>query len=393
MRRLEATFAVPYHFPVVVVRNVFRPEETAFVDMVRRLEPARRHRLLVAVDDGLAAARPSLVADIERYVAAHGGSLTLVAPPVLVPGGEASKNDPSHTWRLVELINTHKIDRQSVIVAIGGGAALDTISFAAATGHRGIRVIRVPSTVLAQDDSGIAVKNGINAFGKKNFVGTFAPPFGVVIDPALLETLPLRDRIAGVAEIIKVALLKDAELFAEVERRAARLAAGDLESLEAVILPSLEWHLRHICGTGDPFEFGSARPLDFGHWAAHKLEALTSHRVRHGEAVAIGMALDVRYSVRAGHLDAATGERIIEVIRAAGLPTWDDALRARTPDGSLAVVAGLQEFREHLGGALHITLLQGIGQPFEVTDMQLDLVAEALADLTPVPRERPTPIS
>jgi 3-dehydroquinate synthase len=181
-----------------------------------------------------------------------------------------------------------------------------------------------------------------------------------------------------------VALLKDAGLFAEVERRAPHLATGELASLEAVILPSLEWHLRHICGTGDPFEFGSARPLDFGHWAAHKLEALTSHRVRHGEAVAIGMALDVRYSVRAGYLDAAAGERIIGVIRATGLPTWDDALQTRTPEGHLAVVAGLQEFREHLGGALHITLLKGVGQPFEVTDMDLGLVAQALADLTPV---------
>ena len=211
---------------------------------------------------------------------------------------------------------------------------------------------RVPSTVLAQDDSGIAVKNGINAFGKKNFVGTFAPPFGVVIDPALLETLPLRDRIAGVAEIIKVALLKDPGLFASVETLAARIAAGDLAALEAVILPSLEWHLKHICGTGDPFEFGSARPLGFGHWAAHKLEALTSHRVRHGEAVAIGMALDVRYSVRAGFLDAATADRILSVIRGTGLPTWDAALETRAADGALAVVAGLQDFREHLGGEI-----------------------------------------
>lgn len=393
MRRFEATFAVPYHFPVVVVRNVFRPEEPALVDLVRRLEPDRRHRLLVAVDDGLAAARPSLVADVEAYVAAHAGSLTLVAPSVFVPGGEASKNDPLQTWRLFELINAHGIDRQSVIVAIGGGAALDTISFAAATGHRGIRVIRIPSTVLAQDDSGIAVKNGINAFGKKNFVGTFAPPFGVVIDPALLDTLPLRDRIAGVAEIIKVALLKDPELFAQVERLGPRLAAGDLDALEAVILPSLEWHLRHICGTGDPFEFGSARPLDFGHWAAHKLEALTAHRVRHGEAVAVGMALDVRYSVRAGFLDAADGDRILSVIRGTGLPTWHDALLARTADGSLAVVAGLQEFREHLGGALHITLLKGVGQPFEVTTMDLGLVAQALAELAPVSQGRHAPVS
>ena len=228
------------------------------------------------------------------------------------------------------------------------------------------------------------MKNGINMFGKKNFVGTFAPPFAVINDLALMDSLTLRDRISGISEIIKVALLKDAGLFAELERLAPRLAAGDLDALEGVVRSSLEWHLNHICSTGDPFEQGSARPLDFGHWSAHKLESLTSHRIRHGEAVAIGMAIDVRYAMLAGYLPEATGRRILNVIAAVGLPVWDPAVNERNARGELAVVAGLQEFREHLGGTLHVTMLRDIQQPFEVMEMQSALVEQAILDLAPV---------
>ncbi len=384
MSALEPSFSVPFSFPVVFTRDLWRTDRPLFAGVVSRLEPRRQHRLLVAIDEGLAAATPTLIADVTAYVRAHSDQLALVAPPVLVPGGEVSKNDLTQTLRLLELINTHGIDRQSFIVAVGGGAALDTISFAAATGHRGIRVIRIPSTVLAQADSGVAVKNGVNMFGKKNFVGTFAPPFAVINDIALIETLSRRDRIAGVSEIIKVALLKDASLFESVEMLAAQLATGDLAALETVIRPSLEWHMRHICTTGDPFELGSARPLDFGHWAAHKLESITANRIRHGEAVAIGMALDLQYAVLAGFLPAPIAARISRVITATGLPTWDDAVLHRNASGALSLIEGLREFREHLGGELHITMLRDIQSPFEVTEMDLTLVTQAITDLAPV---------
>lgn len=384
MSVLEPSFSVPFSFPVVFTRDLWQPNSPLFADLVGRLEPGRQHRLLVAIDAGLAAASPSLIGKITSYVAAHAGRLALVAPPVLVPGGETSKNDLAHTLRLLELINIHGIDRQSFIVAIGGGAALDTISFAAATGHRGIRVIRVPSTVLAQCDSGVAVKNGVNMFGKKNFVGTFAPPFAVINDLDLIETLSRRDRIAGVSEMIKVALLKDAPLFSKIESLAPRLSEGELGALGEVIRPSLEWHMNHICSTGDPFEMGSARPLDFGHWAAHKLESITSNRIRHGEAVAIGMTLDIRYAALAGFLPAAVAGRISSVIAATGLPTWDDAVLSRNASGELSLIEGLREFREHLGGELHITMLRDIQSPFEVTEMDLALVTQAITDLAPV---------
>jgi 3-dehydroquinate synthase len=235
--------------------------------------------------------------------------------------------------------------------------------------------------VLAQGDSGIAVKNSINLFGKKNFIGTFVPPFAVINDAEALASLSLRDKVAGVSEAVKVALLKDVTFYRFLEANAARVSTGDLDILAKVVRRAAELHLQHICGNGDPFELGSARPLDFGHWAAHKLESMTNFRLRHGEAVAIGMALDLAYSEISGFLDRATLERILRLLEAIGFKLWDDAMRERDGDGRQRLVVGLSEFREHLGGELHITLLRGIGESFEVTEMDEANVAAAVAFL------------
>jgi len=267
------------------------------------------------------------------------------------------------------------------MAVIGGGAVLDMASFAGAIAHRSVRVVRLPTTVLSQGDSGFAVKNGVNLFGKKNFIGTFVPPFAVINDIRYLESLDHRDVISGVAEAIKVSLLRDPAFFAYLERDASRIVDGDRDVLATVIRRSAELHLAHICGNGDPFELGSARPLDFGHWAAHKLESLTAHRLRHGEAVAIGMAIDIVYSVRMGYLDRACAERILRLLETIGFRLWDDAMGDRDPSGGLALITGLREFREHLGGELHITLLRDIGNAFEVTSMDESIVRASMDEL------------
>jgi 3-dehydroquinate synthase len=304
-----------------------------------------------------------------------------VAAPVIVPGGEAVKNDLVHAFNLLRLVNDHGLDRQAVIIAMGGGAVLDMVSFAAAIAHRSVRIVRMPTTVLAQGDSGIAVKNGVNLFGKKNFIGTFVPPFAVVADTRTLETLSHRDKIAGVSEAVKVALLRSPSFYRDLEMRAADIAAGDVDVLATVVRRSAELHLDHICGNGDPFELGSARPLDFGHWAAHKLESMTDFRLRHGEAVAIGMALDLTYSVLMGHLPADSAEGILDVLETIGLRLWDEAVAQEEPDGGYTLIRGLQEFREHLGGELHVTLLRDVGCGFEVTSMDERVVGDAIRAL------------
>jgi 3-dehydroquinate synthase len=362
-------FEVPFRFPVYFTSGAWHPENRAVRDAICRLEPDRRHRVLVVIDDQVALAQPALVGQIQQYFATHDTALQLVREPLLVAGGEAVKNDLIHTLALLQRVNEDRIDRQSFIAVIGGGAVLDMVSFAAAIAHRGVRILRFPTTVLAQGDSGIAVKNSINLFGKKNFIGTFVPPFAVINDTEALASLSLRDKVAGVSEAVKVALLKDATFYRYLETHASRIAVGDSDVLAKLVRRAAELHLQHICGNGDPFELGSARPLDFGHWAAHKLESMTSFRLRHGEAVAIGMALDLAYSEISGYLDRATLERILRLLEAIGFKLWDEAMLERDVEGRRRLVIGLSEFREHLGGELHITLLRGIGDGFEVTTM------------------------
>ena len=378
MRVHLQTISVPFEYPVYFTRDVFAAENRALVDAVGRKEPERRHRLLVVVDEGVALAWPDLGAAIGRYVDHHGERLALAAAPVVVPGGERSKNDPAVLADLHARLHRLGIDRQSVVVIVGGGAVQDVAGYAAATAHRGVRVVRVPTTVLAQNDSGVSVKNGVNAFGAKNFLGTFAPPFAVVNDTAFLATLSRRDAVAGMAEAIKVALVRDADLFAWTEAHADALAAGEPAVLAEQIERSALLHLAHIAGSGDPFELGSARPLDFGHWAAHKLEMLSDHRLRHGEAVAIGMALDSCYAVEVGLLAAAARDRIVDLLAQLGLPTFDLALRLCGPDERPRVLDGLAEFREHLGGELTITLLTDVGRGVEVHAMHDDAILHAI---------------
>ena len=371
-------FEVPFEYPVYFTEGVLDPDNPVLADALSRLEPDKRHRFLVFVDDGLARARPRLADSVAAYAARHAHRLDLVAEPVAVPGGEVVKTDLAFVERMQRALFEHHIDRHSYVIAIGGGAVLDAVGLVAATTHRGVRHVRVPSTVLAQDDSGVGVKNGINLYEQKNFVGTFAPPFAVINDLDFIDDLPPRDRVAGMAEAVKVALIRDGEFFTWLERHADALALFERPAMATLIRRCAELHMRQIARGGDPFESGSARPLDFGHWSAHKLESLTRHHVRHGEAVAIGMALDARYSVLCGLLPAGEDERICFLLEHLGFRLWHNGLDTAEPDGRVAVLKGLQDFREHLGGELTITLLEGIGRGVEVHAMDEALILDAL---------------
>jgi 3-dehydroquinate synthase len=255
------------------------------------------------------------------------------------------------------------------------------VGLAAATAHRGLRHIRIPSTTLSQDDSGVGVKNGINAFGKKNFIGTFSPPFAVLNDFDLLESLAPRDKRAGYVEAVKVALIRDAAFFDTIEKNAARLREFDPDAMAELIYRCAELHVDHIASSGDPFEFGSARPLDFGHWAAHKLEQLSEYKIRHGEAVAIGIAVDVIYARLSHLLDSAAAERILQLLENLGFELFANELMHVNSTGSFMLLEGLEEFREHLGGELTITLVERIGRGIEVHALDLSLVMRAIQEL------------
>ena len=375
MQQFDQQFSIDFSFPVHFTRSVFSERNPTFLSTVRRLEHDKLHRILVIVDSNVVLSHPSLLESIRNYAGAFPENLSLVAPPILVQGGESSKNDLVHVLDLLEHINAYGMDRQSFVTVIGGGAVLDMACFATAIAHRGIRTIRIPTTVLGQGDSGVGVKNGLNLFGKKSFIGTCVPPFAVINDANFIETLEQRDKIAGIAEGVKVSLLRDPQFFMFLEHNAAELAKAEPSALQYMIRQCAELHLRHIRERGDPFELGSSRPLDFGHWSAHKLESLTGHELRHGEAVAIGMALDIIYSTKKGYLQHSTADRILRLLEKLGFELWNDRL------GDSKLLAGIEEFREHLGGKLHITLLRDVGEPFEVHEMDETLIGKSIESL------------
>jgi len=371
-------FQVAFDYPVVFTKAVFSPDNTALIDALSRMEPDKRHRVLVLVDDGVLGENAGLPGAIATYAAAFADRMELVCEPIPVPGGEAIKQELHFVERMQRALFDHHIDRHSYVIGVGGGAFLDAVGLVAATTHRGVRHIRVPTTVLSQNDSGIGVKNGVNLYGQKNFAGTFAPPFAVINDIEFIHTLETRDKVAGMAEAMKVALIRDGEFFTWLERNADHLAVFETNAMAYMIRRCAELHMHQIAFGGDPFETGSARPLDYGHWAAHKLESMTNHHLRHGEAVGIGIALDARYSVLSGLLEAGQEERICFLLEHLGFRLWHPALDQTAKSGRPEVLQGLVDFREHLGGELTITLLARIGVGVEVHEMDETLIAQAI---------------
>ena len=372
MNSISNEISVRFQYTVHFTDDLFAPANTLLRDVVS--SAGRPGKLIFVVDAGAASTR-DLPARIQQYCHQHREALRLFAPPLVVPGGEEVKNTPHYVHALHEHIHRYALCRHSFVVCVGGGAVLDMAGYAAATAHRGVRLIRVPTTVLSQNDSGIGVKNSINAFGKKNFLGTFVPPFVVLNDFSFLTSLSDRDWRSGVAEAVKVALIRDAGFFELIEQFCPLLIQRDMEAMRRVIYRCAELHMNHIASSGDPFETGSARPLDFGHWAAHKLEQLTSYRLRHGEAVALGIALDSMYSSLQGVLPTGQAERVIDVLARLGFTLYVPELE------SDALLDGLNEFREHLGGELTITLLDAIGRGVEVHAMERCAIAESVRRL------------
>ena len=385
MQSIHQDFSVEFSYDVHFTKDLFQPENERLSDVVANLSEPMPKKLLAVVDEGLLDHHEELLDQIEVYTNAHNGTLTLAAAPIVVPGGEAAKNNPELVDHVHEVIYETRLDRHAYVMAVGGGAVLDLAGYAAGTAHRGIRLIRVPTTVLSQNDSGVGVKNGINAFNTKNFLGTFEPPHAVLNDVTFLRTLEDRDWRAGISEAIKVSLLKDAPFFDYLREHASALAppTRDLEAMTHVVHRCAELHLDHIATSGDPFEKGSSRPLDFGHWAAHKLEELTDYTLRHGEAVAIGLALDCVYSHLRGRLSTEELDQILDLTAALGFDLYVPELDAHLdePDHPNCLFQGLDSFREHLGGELTIMLLDAIGEGVEVHSVDRARYREAVSIL------------
>ncbi|QHT67695.1 3-dehydroquinate synthase [Rhodocytophaga rosea] len=377
MQPIQQKFSVPFQYTVHFTNGLFKLDNPLFKSIFSQDVNAAIRKLLFVIDSEVAKYHPSLIKEIFTYTQQHTDTFKLAAEPIVMPGGEACKNDYALVEQLQQAVNDYGIDRHSYIVAIGGGALLDMVGFAAAVSHRGIRLIRIPTTVLSQNDSGVGVKNSINAFHKKNFLGTFAPPFAVLNDFDFLLTLDDRDWRAGISEAVKVALIKDVNFWQFLRKNAKALAARDMPAMQVLIHRCAQMHMDHIAG-GDPFEMGSSRPLDFGHWSAHKLEQLSEYSIRHGEAVAMGIALDCTYSYFTGLLSKDELDEILETLEEIGFSLFSEYWLTKDSNQTLTVIKGLSEFREHLGGKLTIMLLSKIGKGVEVNQVDPELVKKSI---------------
>ncbi len=390
MERLANNFSVRFDYDVVFGDDVFGADSCVLRDALSRVSGgASATRTLWVFDKGLVAGQPDLVERVRRWCERNCDQLTMAGEPLVVPGGEPAKNDFEVTLKVIRAIRAAHLCRQSLVCIVGGGALLDAAGFAASMVHRGVRVVRFPSTVLSQNDSGVGVKNGINLRGVKNFLGTFAPPALVVNDFSLLRSLSPRDWISGVAEAFKVAIIKDADFLSWLVSSAPLFPARDEEAMRHLVRRCAELHLDHIRTSGDPFEFGSARPLDFGHWLGHKLESLSVSELRHGEAVSIGMCVDLLNAAGLGLLERSSAEAIIAGLSRSGLPVWDNILAMTDGTERLLVLNGIEEFREHLGGELYLTLPNPVGRRIEINELPESVVCEsikALERLMPVVR-------
>ncbi|MEQ9375117.1 MAG: 3-dehydroquinate synthase [Imperialibacter sp.] len=374
MEFLQQSFSVKFDYKVYFTTGLFdKSNDTLSSFLKERMEEGTIQKVLFVLDQGVTEAHPGLQESIQDYFETF-DNIHLIPETLVVPGGEDAKNDESLLYQVIDAVNEHGIDRHSYLVAIGGGAVLDMVGYAAAISHRGVRHIRIPTTVLSQNDSGVGVKNGVNFYRKKNFLGTFAPPVAVFNDYHFLTTLSDLDWRSGMSEAVKVALIKDAAFFDWIEHNATMLAARDMGAMKYLVKRCAALHLDHIAGK-DPFETGSSRPLDFGHWSAHKLEALADFSIRHGEAVAIGIALDTVYSMLTNRLSEADARRILVVLQNLGFPLQHPLLQFE--EGNSPLLDGLNEFREHLGGKLTIMLLIAIGTGEEVHEMNGELIRES----------------
>ncbi|MDX1565221.1 MAG: 3-dehydroquinate synthase [Phycisphaeraceae bacterium] len=377
MHKIDIDFSVPFTHRLRFTEDVFGPDIHTLTDV---LEPSGNGpaRVQFWVDADVAEAQPDLNQKLRRVALDQPDRLQLAGNVQLVPGGEHIKNDIHILERMLKVFNAADLDRRSYVVVIGGGAVLDAVGFASAIAHRGIRLVRLPTTTLAQADSGVGVKSAVNLFQKKNWVGAFATPWAVINDTALLGTLPDRDFLSGFSEAVKVSLLKDRRFFEQLCRDSHKIQNRNMDAAKKAIFESARWHLLHITRGGDPYEALEARPLDYGHWSAHKLEVMTDFQIRHGEAVSIGVALDTIYSHLAHGLPRDDAYSVVRCLENMGLPIHHPALTERADE----MFTGMEEFRQHLGGRLTLTMLRGVGDPINVHEVDLPLMRRAMATLS-----------
>ncbi|MDW4497718.1 3-dehydroquinate synthase [Sulfitobacter sp. D35] len=330
-----------------------------------------RSRVAVLTDDNVAALHLDALGMGLAETGVKMQALTLDA-------GEATKS-----WgplqKCVEWLLDAKVERSDVVVALGGGVIGDLAGFAAAILRRGVRFVQIPTSLLAQVDSSVGGKTGINVAQGKNLVGAFHQPSLVLADTDVLDTLPERDLLAGYGEVVKYGLLGDAEFFAWLERNGPALAQGDAAARIAAVRRSVEMKAEIVIR--DETEQGDRALLNLGHTFCHALEAATgySNRLLHGEGVAIGCALAFELSARLGLCAQEDPSRVRAHLREMGMKTDLADIPGELP-GSEALLDLMGQDKKVVDGTLRFILARGIGQAFVTSDVSRDAVRDLLSD-------------
>ncbi|MEE2989301.1 MAG: 3-dehydroquinate synthase [Planctomycetota bacterium] len=370
--KINVDFDVPFTHRLRFTGDLFGADGDVLAELLETSDD-KPARIQFWLDQNVADSQPKLISLVKRFADSRPDQVQRIGQIQLVPGGEEAKNDIHLLEQILKVFNVSDLDRRSYIVAIGGGAVLDAVGFATSIAHRGLRLVRIPTTTLSQADSGIGVKNSMNLFHKKNWMGSFAVPWAVINDSEMLSTLSNRDFIGGFSEAVKVSLLKDRAMFDQICRSAGEIANREMNVAKPIIRSSAQLHLDHITRGGDPFEMLEARPLDFGHWSAHKMETMSDFSLRHGEAVAIGVAIDTVYSSLEMGLSEKIAEQVLQCLGNLGFHLADPSLT-----NVEVLFDGLEEFRQHLGGRLTLTMLEDVGQPREVHTVNRDKMLIAI---------------
>ena len=337
-----------------------------------RISPLlHRPRVAVLTDETVAALHLDA---LRAGLAAAGVEMTALA----LPPGEATKSWP-HFERAVEWLLAEKVERRDVVVAFGGGVIGDLAGFAAAVLRRGVRFVQIPTSLLAQVDSSVGGKTGINAPQGKNMIGAFHQPSLVLADTSVLGTLTARDFLAGYGEVVKYGLLGDAEFFEWLERNGPALARGDMASRVQAVTRSVQMKADIVAR--DETEQGDRALLNLGHTFCHALEAATgySDRLLHGEGVAIGCALAFELSARLGLCSQEDPSRVRAHLRAMGMKTDPADIPGDLP-GAEALVDLMAQDKKVVDGQLRFILARGIGQAFVTSDVPRDAVLSVLED-------------
>ena len=300
------------------------------------------------------------------------------ASALTLPPGEATKSWP-HFERAVEWLLEEKIERNDVVVAFGGGVIGDLAGFAAAAMRRGVRFVQIPTSLLAQVDSSVGGKTGINAPQGKNLIGAFHQPSLVLADTDVLSTLSERDYLAGYGEVVKYGLLGDAEFFQWLERNASRAASGDMEARIAIVKRSVEMKADIV--VRDEKEKGDRALLNLGHTFCHALEAATeySDRLLHGEGVAIGCALAFELSARLDLCSQEDPSRVRAHLRDMGMKVDLSDIPGELPTSD-ALIELMKQDKKMMSGQLHFVLARGIGEAFVTADVPPEAVKAVLDD-------------